>query len=215
MRFVARRFPVLMFAAGQVILGVALVREVAAWSGPRSAVALVLIAIYEGWMLLEARITVRTAVDHTSAADRGSEQMYGLARLVTALAALHLHSVWDRWDPLLLLAPVLLMAGVWLRLAAIRSLGRFYSHRVRTVEGHQIVRTGPYRPLRHPAYTGMILSHVGLVFFYLNPISALSLLLLFIPAILRRIRVEEDLMFTIPGYAEFAAGRKRLVPFLW
>jgi protein-S-isoprenylcysteine O-methyltransferase Ste14 len=210
-----RRFPALMFVAGLLIIGGALSRELIHRAGPRSAVAVTLLGIYLGWMLLEARITFRTATDRSSAADRGSEQLYGLARLATVLAALYLPPAWTRWHPVLVLAPLLMLAGIWLRLAAIRALGRFYSHRVRTVADHRIARTGPYRPLRHPAYAGMILAHLGLVLYFLNPVSVLALTLLFVPAIVRRILVEEDALFGIAGYAEFAATRKRLVPFLW
>src|SRR5204863_385897 len=107
------------------------------------------------------------------------------------------------------------LAGVAFRLAAIRELGRFYSHRVRLTDGHKIVDTGPYRLVRHPAYTGMLLAHAGFVMSFFHPVALAILLGVLLPAVVLRIRVEERALMTLDGYAAYGAGRKRLVPLLW
>jgi len=109
----------------------------------------------------------------------------------------------------------LFMAGIVWRLYAIRTLGKFYSHRVRTVTQHRIINTGPYRYLRHPAYTGMLVSHLGFVLFFFNPVAFVLYLCLFIPSVVTRILVEEKTLFEIDGYAEFSKSRARLLPLLW
>lgn len=215
MRSVIRRFPAILFLIGVAATTGALARELYNWSEPTSRMAAAIIAGYLCWIALEIRVTARTSAEQASAADRGSEQLYGLARMVTVLAALYGPYLWHSWHPAMLASPLLLLLGIGLRLAAIRTLGPFYSHRVRTLPGHQIARTGPYQVLRHPAYAGMIVAHVGLVSFFLNVVSVLALITLFIPAIVRRILVEERALATVPGYPEFAVGRKRLVPFVW
>lgn len=49
------------------------------------------------------------------------------------------------------------LLGFWAR----RHLGRNWSSEVRIGEGHQLIRTGPYRLLRHPIYTAMLGMFLG------------------------------------------------------
>jgi protein-S-isoprenylcysteine O-methyltransferase Ste14 len=42
-----------------------------------------------------------------------------------------------------------------------RYLGRFWSSAVAIMKDHQLVRTGPYRLIRHPLYTGMLGMFIG------------------------------------------------------
>jgi protein-S-isoprenylcysteine O-methyltransferase Ste14 len=79
------------------------------------------------------------------------------ARRMTGLAVPWLHS-----GAGILLALVIAWCGIALRLWAVATLGRFFRPIVHIQEGHQLVRTGPYRVLRHPAYTGMVLTLFGL-----------------------------------------------------
>jgi protein-S-isoprenylcysteine O-methyltransferase Ste14 len=56
---------------------------------------------------------------------------------------------------------VALIAGIGLRWYSIRSLGRFFTMNVAVQAGHRVVRTGPYRWVRHPSYTGLLLACAG------------------------------------------------------
>lgn len=40
-------------------------------------------------------------------------------------------------------------------------LGEYWSARVTLKEGHQLIRSGPYRFVRHPIYTGILLACIG------------------------------------------------------
>lgn len=215
MHWFLRRFPVVLFAVGLAVIAAALVRALADAHDPVRRTAALLIALYLGWVLLEARVTLRTSRGESSEADRGTEVFYGTARFATGLAAVWGPLPWESWSPLLLLPLLPLAAGIALRLAAIRALGRFYSHRVRTVDGHRVAQGGPYRLLRHPAYSGMLLAHAGFVAFFLNPLSVAAFLVLLVPALVRRILVEERALAEVPGYTEFARGRRRLIPAVW
>jgi protein-S-isoprenylcysteine O-methyltransferase Ste14 len=55
----------------------------------------------------------------------------------------------------------LTVAGLVFAIWARRYLGRNWSAAVTVKEEHQLIRTGPYRWVRHPIYSGMILSLVG------------------------------------------------------
>jgi protein-S-isoprenylcysteine O-methyltransferase Ste14 len=57
---------------------------------------------------------------------------------------------------------VLLMAGTTLRASAQRELGRFFSWEVRMQAQHQLITSGPYKLIRHPAYTANLVNFVAL-----------------------------------------------------
>jgi protein-S-isoprenylcysteine O-methyltransferase Ste14 len=200
------RFPPALFAAGLIVLGYGLVTQV----GARRLV----IALYLVWTLLEVRITFRPDPGETGGDDRGSMPLYGLARAAVVAASLFVPaaSVSSAWQTA---AVSVFLLGIGLRLDAIHELGRFYAHRVRTLADHTIVRTGPYRLIRHPAYAGMLLAHAGLVAIFLNPFSAAALVGWLAPAIVHRIVVEEQTLMELDGYPAYARSRKRLIPAVW
>jgi protein-S-isoprenylcysteine O-methyltransferase Ste14 len=56
---------------------------------------------------------------------------------------------------------LILMAGLAFSVWARRHLGANWSVSVTLKEGHELVRHGPYRIVRHPIYTGCLLALVG------------------------------------------------------
>ena len=56
----------------------------------------------------------------------------------------------------------LTVAGTAIAIWARVCLGRNWSGRVTIKEGHELVRSGPYRFVRHPIYAGMLLALAGL-----------------------------------------------------
>jgi protein-S-isoprenylcysteine O-methyltransferase Ste14 len=109
---------------------------------------------------------------------------------------------------------LLFVAGVLMREVAIKTLGRFYTHHVARRTDQVAVTTGLYRVIRHPAYCGMLGAHVGLVLAFPTPLAAFCLAVLF-AAVIRRILVEERVLWDMPGYAEYAAAKPRLLPGVW
>lgn len=57
------------------------------------------------------------------------------------------------------------VSGVMLRIWALRSLGQFYDAGIAIQAGHQLVRSGPYRILRHPLHLGTLWKITGLALF--------------------------------------------------
>ena len=80
-----------------------------------------------------------------------------------------------------------------------------------------MVDRGPYRLLRHPSYTGLLLAFVGCTVMTGNWVSATASVALLLAAIVHRIRIEERALNHALGerYRDFATGRARLIPFLW
>src|SRR5262249_9161903 len=68
---------------------------------------------------------------------------------------------WQR-TAVLWLGVVLLLAGIALRWYAIRVLGRFFTRDVAIQAGQTVVESGPYRFIRHPSYTGTLLTLLGI-----------------------------------------------------
>jgi protein-S-isoprenylcysteine O-methyltransferase Ste14 len=58
-------------------------------------------------------------------------------------------------------AMLVAIAGVAFAIWARRHLGSNWSARVSIRKDHELIRTGPYRRIRHPIYTGMILAAFG------------------------------------------------------
>lgn len=108
-----------------------------------------------------------------------------------------------------------MLAGIGLRLYAIRVLGRFFTTSVATQAGQQVVDRGPYRWVRHPAYSGSLLTIFGLCLALTNWLAFVGL----IPAVLGfgyRIRVEEETLQSVLGepYRDYMRRTKLLIPFL-
>ena len=66
-----------------------------------------------------------------------------------------------RW-PVFVVGLVLMWSGIVVRQWAIALLGRFFTVDVRVQSGQTVVDGGPYRWVRHPSYSGMILTLVGI-----------------------------------------------------
>lgn len=56
---------------------------------------------------------------------------------------------------------LLTAAGIAVAIWARRHLGSNWSGVVTLKEGHELIRTGPYRNIRHPIYTGILLGLLG------------------------------------------------------
>jgi protein-S-isoprenylcysteine O-methyltransferase Ste14 len=67
----------------------------------------------------------------------------------------------------------LLILGIVIRSIAIHTLGKFFTGTVVIKNDHQLIRTGLYRYLRHPAYTGTLLAHLGFGLAFANWFSLL------------------------------------------
>jgi protein-S-isoprenylcysteine O-methyltransferase len=111
----------------------------------------------------------------------------------------------------------LLLAGLALRWTAILTLRSAFTVDVAIARGQRLVQRGPYRALRHPAYTGNLLAFLGMALVFADWIAALTLFLPIAAAFLYRVRVEECALRAAFGeeYEHYARRTRRLVPFLY
>jgi protein-S-isoprenylcysteine O-methyltransferase Ste14 len=119
--------------------------------------------------------------------------------------------------PLFVVGLVLMAAGIFIRQWAILTLGRFFTVDVRIHPGQTVVEAGPYRWVRHPSYTGMIVFFVGLGLALSDWASLTALALVPTVGLVVRIRSEEHALLEGLGeqYRRFAATRRRLLPGVW
>jgi protein-S-isoprenylcysteine O-methyltransferase len=99
------------------------------------------------------------------------------------------------------------IGGLSLRLWSILTLGRYFTAAVRVVDAQPVVRSGPYRVLRHPSYTGAILGAIGTAIALRSTVGVALVFSLGIPAYLYRMAVEERVLIGKLG-AAYATYRK-------
>jgi protein-S-isoprenylcysteine O-methyltransferase Ste14 len=121
-----------------------------------------------------------------------------------------------RW-PLFVVGLVLMGVGTAVRQWAVALLGRFFTVDVRVQPGQTVVERGPYRWVRHPAYTGLIMTFLGMGLALGNWASLAVLAVVPTAGLVVRIRFEERALLEGLGepYRRFAASRPRLFPGLW
>lgn len=123
----------------------------------------------------------------------------------------------DRHGPYLTTGGVVVLLGICLRIWSIRTLGRFFTYQVMTTSDQHVVTNGPYRWLRHPSYTALLVSCAGAGVATANPISMVAVIVIPLIGLTKRITVEEAALERSLGddYRAFATSRKRLIPGVW
>ena len=121
-----------------------------------------------------------------------------------------------RW-PIFVLGVAVMASGLVIRAWAIVLLGRFFTNDVRVHPGQTVIDTGPYRWVRHPSYTGLILILIGSRLALGNWAALAVALVLPTAALVNFIGVEERVLLNGLGeaYRRFAASRARLLLGAW
>lgn len=122
-----------------------------------------------------------------------------------------------RWDAVTTAALALMIAGLSLRIWAVATLGRFFTWFITVHDDHQVIRSGPFRFIRHPAYCGALLLFVGTLLFLHAWVGAALSLVFQLFAYVRRIRYEEAMMIERLGdaYTSYTREVRALVPLFW
>jgi protein-S-isoprenylcysteine O-methyltransferase Ste14 len=111
-------------------------------------------------------------------------------------------------------AMALMIAGLVVRWTAILSLGKAFSVNVAIRNAQTLYRSGLYRLVRHPSYSGMLICFAAIAVVEQNWISVAVVLLFPAAALLYRIHVEERALHEAFGaqYAEYSKATMRLIP---
>lgn len=184
-------------------------------------------ALFWGAMTLrfafEASNAARQPTGQAVVADRDSRFVLGRIFLITGIAAVlvafRLHSVAMPGPGRVYVAVgvALICLGIAIRQWAVHTLGRFFTFKLTVQSDQRVVDSGPYRVVRHPSYSGLLVSGIGTAIALGNWVSLGVIVIPYVIALARRIQVEEGLLRQGlgPDYDRYAASRKRLVPGVW
>ncbi len=111
---------------------------------------------------------------------------------------------------------VLFTGGAALSVWAIHTLGQWFSPRIGVQYGHELVSAGPYRVLRHPFYTGLLMATVGLPGIFGSWLGV-AMAIVALPFVLYRVGIEEDQLEREFGdvYRTMRNRTWRLIPYLY
>lgn len=112
---------------------------------------------------------------------------------------------------------VLILASAVMRIWAWLYIRGMYSVHLDVQANHCLVQSGPYRFVRHPGYTSLLLMVLGLVIGYASLIGLIAIPVLLLPGLAYRMMVEERLLTEKFGeeYQTYALSTNQLIPFLW
>ena len=156
-------------------------------------------------------------------ADRGSLVVMSIVTGGGVIVALVLAAVWTGaatpWlRPQVTIAGIVVFVlGAALRWWSIITLGRYFTADVEVRSAQAVVRTGPYRLVRHPSYTAILVMLLGLGLALTNWASLVVLLAGGLIGLGYRVRVEERALVEALGqpYADYMRHTKRFIPFLF
>ncbi len=179
--------------------------------------------IYWTWVISEVAILIvtRTRPSGGNVRDRGSLLLLwpiiiASITVATWFGQTHRHTLSGaHW--VLVASIVLLAAGLILRWMAILKLGKSFSANVAIHATQTIKKTGIFRFVRHPSYSGLLIVFAAIGLHTRNWIGLAILLIPTTVALLYRIHVEEAALREAfrDEYERYSRTTKRLIPGLY
>ena len=111
----------------------------------------------------------------------------------------------------------LMLLGIVIRVSAVLTLRKAFTLNVQVTSRQKLITLGLYRKIRHPAYTGSILSLVGVALALRNLLSVITVLCCCIICYQIRITVEETVLENRFGdeYTSYKHNTYKLFPFIF
>jgi len=122
----------------------------------------------------------------------------------------------EKSAPSLIASMLLAPAAVVLVFAATRHLGKQWRYEAALSEDHELIRTGPYRRLRHPIYASMLGMLLATLLAWTWWPLLIASLLFFLAGTEIRVRAEERLLAARfrDEYSAYRAGTWAYIPYL-
>jgi protein-S-isoprenylcysteine O-methyltransferase Ste14 len=111
----------------------------------------------------------------------------------------------------------IVILGMILRFISILTLGKLFTVDVTIREGHKIKKDGVYKLIRHPSYTGSLLSFIGFGITLNNWLSLIVVTILITIGLIYRIIIEEKVLINQFGteYLDYQKTTYRLIPWIY
>jgi protein-S-isoprenylcysteine O-methyltransferase Ste14 len=170
------------------------------------------------WLVVEYPYLRRYRVSPAKDWDKHSAKLWDAANAIEPLGMvigfIGIGRIQTGSDAIAISGLALLLAGVAFRWAAVYTLGKYFTGTVLIKDDHRLVRTGLYKHLRHPAYTGSLVAHLGLGLSFSNWFSLALSFIPYLVAAMYRMHVEERALTEAFGeeYVIYSRGAKRLIP---
>ena len=176
------------------------------------------------WIGAEITLARKNRADDKNVSEREerSHRVLWLTALTGLVSALIFKTL--AWTPISLeylprqiIALLLFAAGLGLRCSAVGRLGRFFTTNVSIQHEHALIITGPYRWVRHPAYSGLLIALAAAGMAMGDVIALLSLTVPSFFALVFRLGIEEGLLNKKFGaaYRDYSKTTWKLLPWLY
>jgi protein-S-isoprenylcysteine O-methyltransferase len=110
----------------------------------------------------------------------------------------------------------LTVAGIAVAIWARFLLGQNWSAMVTVKRDHRLVRSGPYRLVRHPIYSGLLLALLGTAIYQRQVRGLLAVALALAAWKIKSLQEESFMLEQFGGeYARYRKEVKGLIPFVW
>ena len=205
--------------------------ESPSWASTMDTLGYLTIAIFVIWCVSEVVIGLISLRNRSKDLSRGADRFsyfivwFSTVPPIGFAFLIRVHPIFangfgnlSTLSPLLgYLGCLLIAIGVTIRLVAVATLKKQFTLQVSIVERHEIVETGLYAIIRHPAYLGHLVSLLGIGLVLGNWVGLMALVVLPLVGILYRIHVEENALLSYFGstYQAYASRTKRLLPGIW
>jgi protein-S-isoprenylcysteine O-methyltransferase Ste14 len=186
--------------------------------------ALIFWAAFASWILPEVIAwKVRRSADSRKARDRGSLMLIavlwwmGIATNFALSLLLPQASLSCNRTALFFAGICLMFLGIALRWYSAAVLGKYFTFDVAIENGQVLIEVGPYRYIRHPSYSGALLTLLGFGLTLGNWAGLAASLSCMWIAYAYRIRIEEAALVSALGetYKQYRKRTWRLVPFVF
>jgi protein-S-isoprenylcysteine O-methyltransferase len=186
--------------------------------------SLIFWCVFAIWVISEIIASrLKRSDDASKANDRGSLNLilllWWLGMALNFLLAEFLPEASIRWRhaSLFTVGIGLMLAGIAFRWYCVEVLGKYFTFDVTVKAGHALIEAGPYRYIRHPSYTGALVTIIGFGLALGNWAGLIVFLLCIGIAYAYRIPVEEALLTSVMGqpYREYVKRTWRLIPFVF
>jgi protein-S-isoprenylcysteine O-methyltransferase Ste14 len=171
---------------------------------------LLLLAMWGGWLL------------YWALAARANWLHYALAVLGTIVLVVPRATPAILAEPFLPASPItapvailLTALGLGIAIAARIQLAGNWSAAIEIKEGHALIRSGPYRYVRHPIYSGILLAVLGSAVALDHRRALLGFVLIFAALWIKSRHEEGRLRQALPGYDAYAGETAALIPLLF
>jgi protein-S-isoprenylcysteine O-methyltransferase Ste14 len=179
-----------------------------------------MLAVCLFWFLSEIYINIarRSSKMVSDSFDHNSLNIIWFAIILSTALGVYIAITFPMFNETKYLAgEMLIIAGLILRFFAMFALKKFFTSNISIHHEHKLKTDGIYGLIRHPSYTGSLLSFLGLGFALGNWISILVIFIPVLLAFLHRINLEEQVLVKNfkDEYIQYQKRTRKLIPFIY